>query len=96
MAGKSFNEFQRELNKRGIEGHMAIVLTEMYEQIRDLAEQSDQCAKVLMSLANTVGNVVELHHVTQGQVAGLRERMAGDASGVELSSVPLRDEPEDN
>ena len=95
-SGMSFNEFQRELKKRGIEGHMAIILTGMFEQIRSMAEQIDQMSTIVGSLADTVGSVVELHHTTQGRVETMKEMISGNTKGVEFNSVPLIDEPKDS
>jgi hypothetical protein len=95
-SGMSFNEFQRELKKRGIEGHMAIILTGMFEQMRSMAEQLDESSKIMLSLVDTVGNVVELHHATQGRVDTIRDMISGNVKGVEFNSVPLIDEPKDS
>lgn len=89
----SFNEFQRELQKRGIDGHLAIILTEMYEQQRETAEQLTQTTSILVSLVDTVSNFVSLNDAMNGRLQELQKRVSGEAEGVSLSSVPLRDEP---
>jgi len=93
--GMTFNEFQRELKKRGIEGHLAIALTAMYEQQRETAEQLDQAMKILLGIVQTVENFVSLNEAMNGRIQSLQQRIAGDVSGVELNSVPLIDEPKD-
>lgn len=87
----SFNEFQRELAKRNIDGPMAIILTTMYEQIREQGEQLDQAAKLILELTNTVQGFVGLHEATQGRMEQLAKRVAGEVDGVDLSSIHLRD-----
>lgn len=89
----TFNQFQKELQKRGIEGHLAIVLTTMYEQVLEMGKQVDMCANTIASLADTVGNVVELHHVTQTRLGDLKQRMEGSVHSEELDGISLRDEP---
>lgn len=87
----SFNEFQRELRKRNIDGPIAVILTTMYEQIREQGEQLDQAAKLILELTNTVEGFVGLNEVMQGRVEQLSKRVAGEVDGVDLSSVHLRD-----
>lgn len=91
--GMTFNQFQRELQKRGIEGHTAIVLTEMFSQQRETAEQLDQAMNILLALTKTVENFVGLNEAMSGRLAELTRRVAGEEAGMDLSSVPLRDEP---
>lgn len=71
----TFNQFQLELRKRGIEGNVAVVLTMMYEQQREAIEQVDQAMKVLEALANTVSQFVSLNEAMNGQLAQLRQRV---------------------
>lgn len=91
---KTFNEFQRELRNRGIEGHQAIMFTMMYEQILEMGKQLDMCAKIIGELVDTVGNTVELHKNTQSRMKDLHQRIAGEKDGVYLESVPLTNDPE--
>lgn len=94
--GLTFNQFQVELQKRGIDGHLAIVLTEMFAQQRELAEQLDQAMAILLALTQTVENFVGLNEAMSGRLADLTKRVAGEHDGVDLSSVPLRDEQRGN
>ncbi len=84
----SFNEFQRELQRRNIDGPVAVMLTTMYEQIRETAEQVHQCATIIETLVNTVANFTALHEATQGQVSELRKRMMPGS----VESTPITDE----
>jgi hypothetical protein len=92
MVGMSFNEFQRELAKHGIEGKLAIVLTEIYGVVREQGEQLDQLAGTCTALANSIQGFVGLHETTQGHITALKKRISGETEGVSLSSVPLRDD----
>lgn len=75
MSGLTFNQFQVELRKRGIEGNVAVVLTMMYEQQREAVEQLDQAMKILLALTQTVENFVQLNEAMGGQLAQLRQRV---------------------
>lgn len=85
----TFNQFQVELRKRGIEGNVAVVLTMMYEQQRETVEQLDQAMKILLALTQTVENFVQLNEAMGGQLAQLRQRV-----GIEdvVGSESLTDE----
>lgn len=91
--GLTFNQFQVELKKRGIEGHLAVMLTTMYEQQRECAEQLGQAMTILLALTQTVENFVGLNEAMSGRLADLTKRVAGEVDGVDLSSIPLREEP---
>ena len=89
----TFNQFQVELRKRGIEGNIAVVLTTMYEQQREAIEQTDQAMKILVALTETVQNFVALNEAMGGQIAQLRSRLGiNDVVG----SEPLTDEDDYN
>ena len=60
-----FNSFQRTLRNRNIDGSTAIVLSEMYVQMLDLAKQMDMCANVIQDLVGTVQSFTQLHDATQ-------------------------------
>ena len=93
VSGLTFNQFQVELKKRGIDGHQAIMFTMMYEQIREMAEQQEQAMTLLMGMAQTMENFVNLSEVQQERMIELRKRITGEEDGVSLSSIPLLDEP---
>ncbi len=86
--GLSFNEFQRELRQHGIDGKLAVMLTSMYEQQRETAEQVHQCATIIEQLVTTVASFAALHEATQGQVLEMHKRI----NPGEVGSVPLTDE----
>lgn len=86
----NFNQFQKELRDRGIDGPMAVMLTTMYERIMDNSKQLDQCATILVQLTETVQNVVGLHEHLKMGVDDVRKRMGVNEE--EVSSVAMTDE----
>ena len=90
----TFNQFQAELRKRGIEGNIAVVLTTMYEQQREAIEQVDQAMKILVALTETVQNFANLNEAMGSQINQLRQRVGLKETGVE--SVHLTDEDDYN
>ena len=84
----TFNQFQAELRKRGIDGNLAVVLTQMYEQQREAIEQVSQAMKILVALTETVSNFVVMNEAMGGQLKALQQRVgAGD-----VNSEPITDE----
>lgn len=87
----SFNEFQRELQKRDIPEQLAYVFTMMYEQVVEVAKQGDSAAKIMLEMANTMEKLTLLHHDTQKKVYEFRRSDRDD--NISVSSVA--NEPED-
>jgi hypothetical protein len=86
----NFNQFQKTLRDRGIDGPMAVILTMMYEQILENAKQLDACASVLIKVTDTVQNVVGLHEHLKAGIDDTRARLG--IKDDEVQSVPLTDE----
>jgi len=87
----TFNEFQRELQKREIPDNIAYVLTMMYEQFGEMAKQNDAAAKIMLEMARTMENLTLLHHDTQKKVFEFKR---GERDfGIDVNSVA--NEPED-
>lgn len=84
----TFNEFQRELNKRISDPNVAYMLSLMFEMNQATLQQLNTCADVVNSLVETVGNVVELHHTTQHAVKQMNKKINGDVEGVHVSTEP--------
>jgi hypothetical protein len=87
----TFNEFQRELQKREIPDNIAYVLTMMYEQVVEVSKQGDAAARIMLELAKTMENLTLLHHDTQRKVFEFK-RSERDF-GIDVKSV--MPEPED-
>jgi hypothetical protein len=90
---RSFNEFQRLLNQHGIDGKLAIVLTEMYEAISENNQQLDQASNIMVGLAKTMENFVSLNEAMVGKLETVNRKVSGE----EYQGVTVRSEPrEDN
>jgi hypothetical protein len=87
----TFNEFQRELQKRDIPDNVAYVLSMMYEQVIEVSKQGDMAAKIMLDMAKTMENLTLLHHDTQKKVYEFRRSDRDD--GISVQSVA--NEPED-
>jgi hypothetical protein len=70
----TFNEFQRELRAKGIEGPNAEVFTLIYERLVHMGNEIDNNAKALLALANSLRSFVTLHEVTQDRVMAILKR----------------------
>lgn len=88
----TFNQFQRELKRRGIDTHLAIILTELYSQQRELGRQMNQLAEIIDQVVGTVGQFAELHEATQGKVMELKRDIAGDVEGVSIETEDTKTE----
>lgn len=82
----TFNQFQRELEKRGIDPQLRIILTEVYSQQRELGRQMNQMAEIIDQVVGTVARFAELHEATQGKVMELKRDIAGDVEGVSVET----------
>lgn len=84
----TFMAFQKELQNRGIDGQTAYMLSLIYEQHIEVVKQVDAMATIIDALANTVGNVVELHRTTADRLVALKKMMTGEVDGVFVTSEP--------
>ena len=81
----TFNEFQRELQRRGIDPHNAFMLTLVYEQVNEVSTRLNDCASVLLSMANTIKDLTALNEDTRALLK--RVERGGRPDGVEVYSV---------
>lgn len=88
----SFNEFQRELQKREIPDNLAYILTLMYEQVVEVAKQGDMAGKIMLEMATTMENLTLLHQDTQQKVFEFRRSDRDD--GIAVRSVANEPEKE--
>lgn len=85
----TFNQFQKELQKRNIDPQLAYMLSVVFEQQVETAKQMDMCAKVIEELVKTVANFATLHEATQGRVQDLVKELDGDRTpGVHVTTEP--------
>lgn len=79
-------EFQKELQRAGIEPRLARLFTMIYERLIHVSSEVDQSAKATLMLAETVAGFVELHEKTQGEIKKLRDH--NKTEGVDVRSEP--------
>lgn len=84
----TFNQFQKELRNRNIDPSTAYMLSVVYEQHVEVLKQVDAMASIINSLADTVGNVVNLHSVTTDRLQALNKMVTGEVEGVTVSTEP--------
>lgn len=88
---QSFMKFQQELERREIPKQTAYMLTKMYEQMLNLAEQVDMCANLILKTVESMDQVVNLNSVTQDRMKELKN--FGKEDGIDVESVA--NDPED-
>lgn len=87
----TFNQFTKELERRGIDQQTAFMLATVYERLIQQQKLIEDQASVLVQFANQLQGFVQLHGRTQ---EGLQRVMKGNRpDGVELGSVA--NDPED-
>jgi len=91
MPTMSFNEFQRELQKRQIPENIAYMMTMMYEQMIEISKQGDAAANIMLEMAKTMEHLTILHQDTQQKVYEFRRSDRDDAL-IDVRSVA--NEPE--
>jgi predicted HTH domain antitoxin len=85
----TFNQFQKELRDRGIEGPVAYMFTLVYERLIETENQLTACAKLLESMADTMSGFAQLSEVQQRE---LRKVVRGrQPDGVSVESVAWDD-----
>lgn len=90
----TFNQFQKQLRDRGIDPQIAYMLSVCYEQILDMAQQTDQMATALVGFADVLQGFVQLRAMDAEAIEQLRRRNLSD--GVEVSSSIIDDPSKKN
>jgi hypothetical protein len=86
----TFNQFQRELRDRGIEGPQAYMFTLIYERLIETENQLIMCARLINEMAGTMQKVVGLNEIQQAELKKLMR--GGRPDGVDVHSVAWDDE----
>lgn len=81
----TYNEFQRELTRRGIKPQEAYMLSLMYERIVDLSQQIGMAAQLIEALTESVQGFVQLNESQQNTMRQFLR--GGRPDGVEVESV---------
>ena len=83
----TYNEFQRELVKRGIDPQNAYMFTLIYERLIHVAKEVQTQSEICLALANSMQGVVGLHEETQRKMKELEKHNQTD--GVEVKSEKI-------
>jgi hypothetical protein len=90
----TFNEFQRELQKRNIDGPNAYMFTLIYERLGECMQQQEEVAKAVLMFADQLQMFVNLRELDVRDVEAIKKKvgMIGRTPGVDVHSVA--NEPE--
>lgn len=82
----TFNEFQRELQKRNISSENAYMFTLIYERLIHMGKEVEDASKLVFAFAQTMEQFVALHEDTQGKLRQLMKHNMTE--GVDIKSEP--------
>jgi len=90
----TFNEFQRELTKHGIDGPIAYMFTLVYERLAESINNQEEIANAILMLTEQMQSFVNLREMDMRDLELLKRRigMVGKTPGVDVHSVA--NEPE--
>jgi len=88
----SWNDFNRELQKRVDDPGVRYCLGVVYERVLDTAKQVDAMAEIINSMADAMNNLIAINEGMDGKLKALNQMIDGRAKGVEVESVPLTNE----
>ncbi len=85
----TFNEFQRELQKRNIDPNTAYMLTLVYERLGETVRIVEEMAKLTETFADSVARMVIMNQADQKTMSEMAKKlgMVGRTPGVEVASV---------
>jgi len=90
----TFNEFQRELTKRGIDGPIAYMFTLVYERLAESINNQEETAGAILMLTEQMQSFVNLREMDIRDVDAIKKKVGiiGKTPGVDVHSVA--NEPE--
>lgn len=91
---ESFNDFNRELQRRISDPQARYMFGLMYERMVDLSNQNDQMARVLLDMVNNVNRVVQMQGLQGTDLTSLRKQINSEVAGVSVNSESIVDDPE--
>ncbi len=80
----SHQEFQRELQRSGVEPHIARLFTILFERLIHVAKETETASSICLSLANSMDGIVQLHEQTQQKMKELAKH--NKTEGIEVKS----------
>jgi hypothetical protein len=81
----TFNEFQRELQKRGIQPQEAYIFTLIYERLIEVSRAVEMNAQALVSVANNMQGLVGLNEHLRARIEQVSKGFRED--GIDVASV---------
>jgi hypothetical protein len=90
----TFNEFQRELRNRGIDGPSAYMFTLIYERLSECLQNQEEITNVIVMLTEQMHAFVNLRELDARDMDVIKKKVGviGKTSGVDVHSVA--NEPE--
>lgn len=88
----TFNQFQVELQKRGVDGPNAYMFTLLYERLIQTEQTVDQMSTLVNHFAELLSGFMQLREEDVKNIQGLQKKIAGRVDGVDVASVA--NEPE--
>lgn len=85
----TFNQFQREIQKRGISPENAYMFTLVYERLIQTEQVVDDAMKLLNHFAEMLNGFVQLREEDVKNIQGLQRKIAGRNDGVDVQSVAI-------
>lgn len=82
----TFNEFQRELNKRISDPQVAYMLTMLYERLGQVLQEHEEMAKMMVQFAEALAGFVQLNEIQKEHIMQIARRV-GMARDAEVKSV---------
>lgn len=86
MASATFNEFQRELNKRISDPQVAYMFTMLYERFGQVLKEHEEMATMLVTFADQLSNFVALNEIQKKHIMDIALRV-GAAKHSDVKSV---------
>lgn len=83
----TFNQFQKELQRRGISPENAYMFTLIYERLIAIGKDVEDNASALLAMANNMQNFVTLNEQTQQRITKVEKGQRPD--GIEVKSEPV-------
>lgn len=86
MPSATFNEFQRELNKRNIDPQTTYMLTLLYERFGQVLKEQEEMAKMMVEFANQLAAFVNLNEAQKKHIMAIALKV-GAAKHADVRSV---------
>lgn len=83
----TFNEFERELQRRNIPPELAYLFRLQFERMVHMAKEIEEMAKVVLALTRSLEGFVELHEQQEQKLQRISRGLAAD--GVDVHSVGI-------